>query len=203
LSGGKFQPGLLIFYLNNSKQNLCFIFYSLEKLFDIARRVPFLAMTILEKNITDNIWLFRTQPLQTSQTQSMREISLQLASIPTPTPMTSHNHSMTQHGQQQVLQHHHQQQPQQRHHHQQQQHHHQQQQQQQQQYHHQQQQRPQVQATAVYTQQNQPQIFQHIENIRLPSPAATIPIDPKKVKKSSTAPNLRTSTSLSEMFRVI
>lgn len=34
-------------------------------------------------------------------------------------------------------------------------------------------------------------------------PAGSILIDPKKVVKSSTAPNLPTSNSLSEMFRVI
>ena len=34
-------------------------------------------------------------------------------------------------------------------------------------------------------------------------PTGPIPIDPKKVVKSSTAPNLPTSNSLSEMFRVI
>ena len=57
-------------------------FYLLEKLFDIARRVPFLAMTIVEKNGLDGPWLFRTQPLQTGQTgqtQSTREVPLELS----------------------------------------------------------------------------------------------------------------------------
>jgi hypothetical protein len=163
-------------------------------------------MTIVEKNGIDGTWLFRTQPLQIDQTQSMREISLQLAPIPTPVPMTDQNHSMTQHEQQQQLQqrqHHHQQQ-------QQQQQHKQQQQQQQQKQQQQQQKSSQAQAAAVYTQQNQQQQQQqqqqgpqHIEHIRHRSFAGPIPTEPTKVAKSSTAPNLRTSNSLSEMFRVI
>jgi len=161
-------------------------------------------MTIVEKNGIDGAWLFRTQPLQIGQTQSMREISLQLAPIPTPVPMTDQNHSMTQHEQQQQLQQrqqHHQQQQQQ-----QQQHKQQQQQQQKQQQQQQQQKSSQAQAAAVYTQQNQQQQQQgpqHIEHTRHRSFAGPIPTEPTKVAKSSTAPNLRTSNSLSEMFRVI
>jgi len=41
------------------------------------------------------------------------------------------------------------------------------------------------------------------QNLRPRVPAGPIPTDPKKVVKSSTAPNLPTSKSLSEMFRVI
>jgi len=153
-------------------------------------------MTIVEKNGVDGAWLFRTQPLQTGQTQSMREISLELAPTPTSVPMTGNNHSMTQHGQQQQ-----QQQLQQR----QQQYQQQQQQQQQQQRQQQHQQSPQAQAAAVYTQQNQQQQQGplHIEHIRHRSLGGPIPNELKKVAKSSTAPNLPTSNSLSEMFRVI
>jgi hypothetical protein len=42
-----------------------------------------------------------------------------------------------------------------------------------------------------------------MENLRSRATTGPIPVDPKKVAKSSTAPNLRTSHSLSEMFRVI
>ncbi len=190
-----------------------FRFDLIEKLFDIARRVPFLAMTIIEKNGIDNPWLFRTQPLQTGQTQSMREVPLQLAPIPTPVPAINHHHqSITPHEQ-------HQQQLQRQHHHQQQQ-----QQQQQQQKQHPK--PPPVPPAAVYTQQNQrqqqqqqqlrqqqqhqqqqqqqqQQRLQQVEYGRPRAPTGPIPIDPKKVVKSSTAPNLPTSNSLSEMFRVI
>jgi anti-sigma28 factor (negative regulator of flagellin synthesis) len=143
-------------------------------------------MTIVEKNGIDGQWLFRTQPLQTGQTQSKREISLELAPPPTPVATIGHNHAITQHAQQQLQRHHH--------------HHHQQQPQQQKQH----QQLSQVQTTAAFTQQNQQQQrLQQIENVRPRVPTGPIPIDPKKVVKSSTAPNLHTSTSLSEMFRVI
>jgi len=79
------------------------------------------------------------------------------------------------------------------------QHHH--QQQQQQQRHHQQL----PQAQTVYTQQNQQQHqgLQQNETLRHRPVTGPIPIDLKKVVKSSTAPNLRTSTSLSGIFRVI
>jgi hypothetical protein len=53
----------------------------------------------------------------------------------------------------------------------------------------------QIPTTAVYTQQ--------MEHPRPRIPSGPIPMDPKKVLKSSTAPNLRTSNSLSGMFRVI
>ena len=141
-------------------------FHSLEKLFDIARRVPFLAMTIIEKNGIDGPWLFRTQPLQTGPTQSTHEVSLQLAPIPTPVPTMNHDHGMVQRNQQQqVLQ---------RQAHQKQQHPH---------------------PNGLYMQPNPQQ--------RPRLPVGSVLIDPKKVVKSSTAPNLRTSNSLSEMFRVI
>jgi len=151
LSGGKLQP---------------------EKLFDIARRVPFLAMTIIEKNGIDSPWLFRTQPLQTGQTLSTREISLELAPSPTPTVTIGPNHPIDQHVQQQ-LQHQYQQQKQHR------------------------------QPLPDQHQQQQQQRLQQIENLRSGLPPTPIPMDLKKVVKSSTAPNLRTSRSISEMFRVI
>lgn len=134
LSGGKVQP---------------------EKLFDIARRVPFLAMTIIEKNNLDSPWLFRTQPLQTNTNQPTPDISLQLAQPPTPVPIpVAHQKQTTS-----------------------------------------------INVTPV-VQEQQRQILRP----RVPPPppqTAPLPIDPKKVVKSSTAPNLPTSNSLSEMFRVI
>ncbi|CAF2613411.1 unnamed protein product [Rotaria sp. Silwood2] len=177
LTGGKFQP---------------------EKLFDIARRVPFLAMTIVEKNGINSPWLFRTRPLQTNSTQSLQELPFELISPSTPLGMIGNNHSMTPQGQQQI--------------------HRQQQQQQQKQnqqpsqiqtaaaYAKQNQQPPQIQTGATYTQQNQQpkqQTATSIENLQIKPPNGLIPIDLKKVVKSSTAPNLRMSNSLSEMFRVI
>jgi hypothetical protein len=128
-----------------------------EKLFDIARRVPFLAMTIVEKKSFDGPWLFRAQPLQTDATPSIHEVSLELAQPPTTIP----NHPMSQKVQQPS----------------------------------------QIQITP--TQAQQEQRLQQIQNLRLQTPTGPIPIDPKKVAKSSTAPNLPTSNSLSEMFRVI
>lgn len=175
LSGGKFQPGLLSHQLFIQ---LVFFFCVLEKLFDIARRVPFLAMTIVEKNPADNAWLFRTQPLQTGQTVSMREVSLELARIPTPVSTAMvHPRPATPMGPPQRQQ--------------------QQQQQQQHQRQHQQAVQAQVQAAAAYAQQ----VFPLNDTVRHRPPPG--PIDPKKVVKSSTAPNLPTSNSLSEMFRVI
>lgn len=56
------------------------------------------------------------------------------------------------------------------------------------------------------TEQQQQQQQQRVQQNQIPRtrlPAAPIPIEPKKVVKSSTAPNLPTSNSLSEMFRVI
>ncbi|CAF1001448.1 unnamed protein product [Rotaria magnacalcarata] len=70
LSGGKFQP---------------------EKLFDIARRVPFLAMTILEKNGINNPWLFRTRALQT---QPIHEAAPASAKPTTPVGVTGQNFSV-------------------------------------------------------------------------------------------------------------
>lgn len=146
---------------------------SLEKLFDIARRVPFLAMTIVERNSMDAPWLFRTQPLQTGPTQSTHEVALQLAPIPTPVPSMNHEHVMIQRNQQQqVLQ----RQVPQKHH----------------------QPSPHPHPNALYMQPNSAQHQQR------PRPlAGSVLIDPKKVVKSSTAPNLPTSNSLSQMFRVI
>jgi hypothetical protein len=51
--------------------------------------------------------------------------------------------------------------------------------------------------------QHEQQRLEPTTNIRLRLPTGPMPIDPKKVAKSSTAPNLPTSNSLSEMFRVI
>ncbi|CAF2647956.1 unnamed protein product [Rotaria sp. Silwood2] len=159
LSGGKLQP---------------------EKLFDIARRVPFLAMTIVEKNSIESPWLFRTQPLQTGTTISMREVALELAPPPTPVPAVIPHHQISQQKQQQQ-----QQQPRQ-----------------------QQQQPPppppSIQIIAAQPQQEQEQQrLQQNQNLRIRVPIGPLPVDPKKVAKSSTAPNLPTSNSLSEMFRVI
>ncbi|CAF1134016.1 unnamed protein product [Rotaria sordida] len=143
LSGGKFQP---------------------EKLFDLARRVPFLAMTIIEKNGINNPWLFRTRPLQTNQTQTIHELPFESLSSSTRLDMVDTNHLMTQQGQQQ-----------------------------------QQQQSTQIPTIAKYAKPNHPLI----EKLQSESPTSLIPIDFKKVVKSSTAPNLRMSSSLSEMFHVI
>jgi outer membrane biosynthesis protein TonB len=128
-----------------------------EKLFDIARRVPFLAMTILEKNSMDSPWLFRTQPLQAGTTPSVHEVPPE----PTQPPPPTFHHPVVQ-------------------------------------------QKPQ--AAAIQMTPAQPQQEQHLQqnqNLRPRVPTGPIPIDPKKVVKSSTAPNLPTSNSLSEMFRVI
>ena len=131
-------------------------------------------MTIVEKNNPDGPWLFRTQPLQTGTTLSTHEIALELAPPPTPVP----HHPIMQ-------------------------------------------QKP-VKAPPPPPPPppSQPPIQQkHPSSIRMPPmqsqrlppnqilrpriPTGPIPIDPKKVVKSSTAPNLPTSNSLSEMFRVI
>ncbi len=141
----------------------------IEKLFDIARRVPFLAMTIVEKNNRDSPWLFRTQPLQTDTTQSTHEIALELARSSTPVSVPI--------PQQPVVQ---QKPPQQQKH------------------------LSSVQVTPAQPQQEQQQQrIQQSQNLRTRVATGPIPIDPKKVVKSSTAPNLPTSNSLSEMFRVI
>ena len=131
------------------------LFLVLEKLFDIARRVPFLAMTIIEKNNLDSPWLFRTQPLQTGATPSTREVALELA--PPPTPVF--NQPAIQ--QKQV--------------------------------------KPALNfpAPSMLHEQQRPEL------VRGRPPLGPMPVDPKKVAKSSTAPNLPTSNSLSEMFRVI
>lgn len=122
-------------------------------------------MTIIEKNSLDSPWLFRTKPLQTGQTQSTREVALQLAPIPT----INHNHNQNQISTQQ-------------------------------QQHLQRQQLLQKQQ-----QQQQQQRLQQVEHMRARGPPLGLPapVDPKKVVKSSTAPNLPTSHSTSEMFRVI
>jgi hypothetical protein len=60
-----------------------------------------------------------------------------------------------------------------------------------------------VQVTPAQPQQEQQQRIQQNQNLRTRVPTGPIPVDPKKVVKSSTAPNLPTSNSLSEMFRVI
>jgi len=99
-------------------------------------------MTIIEKNSLDSPWMFRTKPLQTGQTQSTREVALQLA--PIPAAINQNQSQMLAQQQQQ-----------------------------------QQQQRPRV------------------------PPNLPTAVDPKKVVKSSTAPNLPTSNSMSEMFHVI
>lgn len=189
--------------------NSCFCL--LEKLFDIARRVPFLAMTIVEKNGIDGPWLFRTRPLQITQTESMQEVAPDLSLSSPPVSIIDHNHSMTQ-------QRHHQQQPpqvqptagqtQQR-------------PQQTENLRHgvptstaaaiypqknQHQQPPSVQTLAPsvqQSQQQQQQRLQQIENLRHDVSTIAITINPKKVVKSSTAPNLPTNNSLNEMFRVI
>jgi hypothetical protein len=62
-----------------------------------------------------------------------------------------------------------------------------------------------LQPTAVYIppNQQQQQRLQQIENLRSRVPTGSNVIDLKKVVKSSTAPNLHTSHSHSNMFRVI
>ena len=131
-------------------------------------------MTIIEKNGIDTPWLFRTQPLQTGPTQSTHEVALQLAPIPTPVPFINRDHAMAQRNQQQqVLQ---RQAPQKQH-----------------------QPIPHPHPNALYM---QPNLAPHHQQRPRP-PAGSVLIDPKKVVKSSTAPNLPTSNSLSQMFRVI
>ncbi|CAF3229839.1 unnamed protein product [Rotaria socialis] len=51
-------------------------------------------------------------------------------------------------------------------------------------------------------QEQKQQRIQQTQNLRIRVPTGPIPMDPKKVVKSSTAPNLPTSNSLSEMFRI-
>ena len=82
LSGGKLQPGLFLTLFSSYFEKFSYILYRKDKLFDIARRVPFLAMTIVQKNDLDGPWFFRTQPLQTGATQSTREVSLELTQSP-------------------------------------------------------------------------------------------------------------------------
>ena len=123
-------------------------------------------MTIVEKKGLDSPWLFRTQALQTGLTESMRDIPLQLARIPTPAPILN---------QQQQLQRHPHQPP------------------------------PPIPPATIYLSPNpQQQRLQQIENLRSRVPnIPNVGLDPRKVVKSSTAPNLPTSHSHSEMFRVI
>ena len=144
LSGGKLQP---------------------ERLFDIARRVPFLAMTIIEKNSLDAPWLFRTQPLQTAQTQSIREVGLELVPPPTPVSLAGPTLPLNQ--------------PMQK--------------------------PPQLQQSLGYNPAEQARLPPNPNaNARPRLPPGPIPVEPKKVVvKSSTAPNLQMSNSLSKMFRVI
>lgn len=137
LTGGKLQP---------------------ERLFDIARRVPFLAMTIVERNSIENQWLFRTQPLQTGQTTSMRELALELTqpvNVQTSIPISSQN----PYGQtlKNILP------------------------------------KPTLQRPALPP----------IDNLRIRPSNQIVSIDPKKVVKSSTEPNLRQSHSMTNIFRVI
>ncbi|CAF1202519.1 unnamed protein product [Adineta steineri] len=141
LSGGKLQP---------------------EKLFDIARRVPFLAMTIVEKSYMSSPWLFRTQPLQTNTAQSLHDVSLELTQSSTSIPTTGSHYPLTHQKQSQAV-------------------------------------------SALQIPSAHPQEDQHAQRQQSRTRVTTgpIPIDPKKVVKSSTAPNLPTSNSLSEMFRVI
>lgn len=144
-------------------------------------------MTIVEKNSIDSPWLFRTQPLQTAATPSMREVALELAKPPTPVPGGMPHHPMPpskalpQPKQQSVSQVSAPPPPP----------------------------PPPLASTSAQMASNQPQQEQEQQRIqqslhqRIRVPSGPIPIDPKKVVKSSTAPNLPTSNSLSEMFRVI
>ncbi|CAF1100961.1 unnamed protein product [Adineta ricciae] len=136
LSGGKLQP---------------------EKLFDIARRVPFLAMTIVEKSHINSPWLFRTQPLQTGSPQSIPDNSHEITQTSAQLPPSGVQQSLSQQKQQQ-----------------------------------------QQQQQKLSSQQFHPGHF-HLEqqsarqNGRPRITSSSIPIDPKKVVKSSTAPNLPTN----------
>ena len=156
-------------------EKFSYTLYLKEKLFDIARRVPFLAMTIVEKNHLHDPWLFRTQPLQTGSTESTREVPLEPAQSPTSVSKAFPTHPTFQRKQLQ-------------------------QQKQPQQY-----QlassmaMPSVQVKKMPAEQH----LQQIQNMGVRVHPAPIPNDPKKVVKSSTAPNLPTSNSLNEMFRVI
>ena len=62
---------------------------------------------------------------------------------------------------------------------------------------------PQQQQQKHITSVQQPQRIPQNQILPVRASAGPIPIDPRKVVKSSTAPNLPTSNSLSEMFRVI
>lgn len=139
--------------------------FRLEKLFDIARRVPFLAMTIVEKSKPDSPWMFRTQPLQTIPTESLGDVEPEMAHPSSVAGTMSLNHSMNQLAQPPL---------------------------------------PRPQPQPPQQQQQQQHRLQQIENLRQTlSLNGVVPIDPKKVVKSSTAPNLPTSDSFGEMFRVI
>ncbi|CAF1168816.1 unnamed protein product [Didymodactylos carnosus] len=148
LSGGKLQP---------------------EKLFDIARRVPFLAMTIVEKNIAEGQWLFRTQPLQVAPTQSMRET---IDRIELQAPIPYNQIPSKQLAAQQLPP-----------------------------------QPPSVLPPQVSQQMPFGQPLFNQQQQPIPPQPPRIPLRGNsidtKVTRSLTAPNLRTSHSLSEMFRVI
>ncbi|CAF3972187.1 unnamed protein product [Adineta steineri] len=151
--------------------------YLPEKLFDIARRVPFLAMTILERNSLDSPWLFRTLPLQTDRPASMIETEIE-QSLPTSVvkPM-GHNHSINHQGQPKQVSRHHQQ--------------------------HDPYSSP-VQNASQYVRHNQHhQRPQQIENQRYQVSNGGIPVELQKLAKSSTLPDLQTSRSYTEMFHVI
>lgn len=65
----------------------------IEKLFEIARRVPFLAMTIIEKKSLESPWFFRAEPLQLNRTQSSREVASEGVSSTTMNPYGRQKHS--------------------------------------------------------------------------------------------------------------
>ncbi|CAF1414568.1 unnamed protein product [Adineta steineri] len=151
--------------------------YLPEKLFDIARRVPFLAMTILERNSLESPWLFRTLPLQTDRPASMIETEIE-QSLPTSIvkPM-GHNHSINHQGQPKQVSRHHQQ--------------------------HDPYSSP-VQNASQYVRHNQQhQRPQEIENLRYHVSNGGMPVELQKLTKSSTLPDLQTSRSYTEMFHVI
>ena len=120
-------------------------------------------MTIIERNSIDSPWLFRTQPLQTGQTQSTREVALELTQ-PTvgPSPVSPPVSIPIKN-----------------------------------------------QPTNSYVQLAKPippiqrTVPQPVNPLRVRSANAVITVDPKKVLKSSTDPNLRQNHSTNNIFRVI
>ena len=125
-----------------------FVLCLIEKLFEIARRVPFLAMTIIEKKSLDSPWFFRAEPLQTTSTRSSRELATEIISPMTIPPLPIQNYSTESYGQ------------------------------------------------IGQSRQQSPN-----GQVRLPN--GPILIDPKKIGKSSTEPNMPISHSRSRMFRVV